>query len=34
LQKRVMEQAEWQILPIAVEIILGGKNEWLICMTN
>jgi phosphoribosylglycinamide formyltransferase-1 len=27
LQKRVMEQAEWQILPIAVEIILGGKNE-------
>lgn len=27
LQKRVMEQAEWQILPQAIQLIAGGKIE-------
>ena len=27
LQKRVMEQAEWQILPRAVDLIANGKVE-------
>lgn len=31
LQKRVMEQAEWVILPQAIDMIANQRNEWLNC---